>query len=560
MAFEYRMTNNQNRADVILLSSKKVIILEFKGKDKIYKEDVAQAAGYGQSISHFHHETEKRRMEVETHMVYTHGDPKGNHDFKIDILHNSNFTYKIQNILKSEAPISHKECIDWISSSFFPTKNIADATRQLFKYGDLPNIKTIQEGDIKETLDAINAVISNSSIEKSIIFVSGVPGAGKTLVGLQTVYDHACDSDSETPIYLSGNGPLVNILQATLSTEEVDRAGESYIQELKPYREKYEYITPPQNIIVFDEAQRAWDTIDGEPGETEASILLQIGDRIAARYKKVTILCLVGDGQAIYLNEETGVPLWASALYHRNGWNVYAPDKYKNDFMGITHLHICPNLTLRTSIRNDFIDISPWVEAILNLDKEQAKKTYQELVSKGFKCVCFRNSQNLGAIANYIKKKYPKAHTGIVVSSFLSQKNEERVQMFGRNYKGSYVKAKEAYKWYMEESNNLIRGASQFLIQGIELDYPIVTFIGDYYIENKGGTGDPIWKVNPIAKAEAEEKARQKGKEYKNFEKVIQNVYRVLLTRSRKGMALYFPQDAKLDETYNWFKSMMLID
>lgn len=116
--------------------------------------------------------------------------------------------------------------------------------------------------------------------------------------------------------------------------------------------------------------------------------------------------------------------------------------------------------------------------------------------------------------------------------------------MFGPQYRGCYVKAEEAYHWYTEESYQLTRGASEFLIQGIELEYPIVSFVGDYFIQ------DGKWKVDPHASNPG----------FKDLEKVIQNVYRVLLTRSRKGMFLYFPKDPKLDETYGWFASMMTVE
>ena len=170
MAFEYMMPDSQKRADVLLFSRNKVIILEFKQKGKILKEDIAQAGGYRQSISHYHFETEKEGMQVDTHLVYTHEDPKGDHTL-VDILNPSNFTSTIRNALKGEVPMSPQECFTWVNSPFHPLKNIADATLQLFQEGDLPNIKTIREGDIKNTLDAINAVIDDEAISKSIIFV-----------------------------------------------------------------------------------------------------------------------------------------------------------------------------------------------------------------------------------------------------------------------------------------------------------------------------------------------------------------------------------------------------
>ncbi|WP_369596776.1 DNA/RNA helicase domain-containing protein [Acidaminococcus fermentans] len=537
------MPDSQKRADVLLLSRYKVIILEFKEKKAILKDDVAQAAGYRQSISHYHYETEKKEMQVEAHLVYTHLDPEGNHHL-VDVLHPGNFTSTLLNTLKDQVPMTEQEWYNWIASPFYPLKNIADATLQLFKEGDLPNVKTIREGDIKGTLDAINGIIKDPSITKSIIFVSGVPGSGKTLIGLKTVYDHAHDQETLTPIYLSGNDPLVNILQHTLSTNGVDKEGGSYIQSMKDFKYLAHGVTVPlHHIIVFDEAQRAWDTDTKEPGETEATLLLRLGDRIAEKYGKVTILCLIGDGQAIHRHEETGMPLWVNALSNRSDWNAYVPDSYKQLFSNVPTLHVSPELMLTTSIRHDFINVSPWVEAILELDMEKARKAYQDMLAKGFQCWRAWDPKKLPGFVSYIQQNYPGAHTGIVVSSHL----RHTPGMFGTQYKGSYVKATEAYKWYNEESYKLTRGASEFLIQGIELEFPIVSFIGDFYIQNGK------WVVDPLATNPG----------LKDLRKVLENVYRVLLTRSRKGMLLYFPMDPKewkLEETYQWFAGMMGIE
>ncbi len=538
LIFEFLMPESLKRADVILLTHNKVVSLEFKEKYRVKKDDLAQAAGYGQSISHYHYLTGEKNMKVLRYLVYTPGDPKGNHDF-VDILCPENFTQTIKDILDSEVPMSDEQCEDWIESPFQPLKNMADATLQLFRDGDLPNIKSIREGEIQKTLDRINNVIDDQNISKSIIFVSGVPGAGKTLVGLKTVYDHGRPGEKWNPVYLSGNDPLVNILQNTLSTNHVDLEGSSYIQEMKVFKGKYgssNATTPHNDIIVFDEAQRAWDMDRREPDQTEATILLRIGDRIAREHGKVTIVCLIGDGQAIHVHEETGMCIWASALAGRNDWNVYIPERYDDLFNSSPCCNPLPELTLDTSIRNDFIDVSPWVEAIIDLDFDKAKNLYQEMLGKGFKCWYCRDRVKLPKIVEFVNENYPDSHTGIVVSS------HGRATPFGERYKGSYVKAKEAYNWYVNEGPHLTRGSSEFLIQGTELEYLIVTFVGDYYIQNGK------WILDPKATFNAAIQDR---------EKIIKNVYRVLLTRSRKGMFLYFPHDPKLDETFQWFANML---
>lgn len=336
IVLEFLMPDSLKRVDVLLLTQNKVVVLEFKEKKEILKGDIAQAAGYRQSIAQYHYLTEENDMTVSAYLVYTPGDPTGRHDL-VDILHPKNFTQAVKTCLAGEAPMSEDICNEWVTSPFHPLKNIAEATLQLFRDGDLPNIKSIREGDIKDALAYIYRVIDDPERQKNILFVSGVPGAGKTLVGLKTVYDHARPGEKLTPIYLSGNDPLVNILQNTLSVNQVNLEGRSYIQAMKNFKRRARDSAPPMNhIIVFDEAQRAWDTDRKEPGQTEATLLLRLGDRIAARYGRVTIICLIGDGQAIHKNEETGMSLWVDALADstREDWNVYAPEKYGSLFHG----------------------------------------------------------------------------------------------------------------------------------------------------------------------------------------------------------------------------------
>lgn len=541
LVFEYMMPESMKRADVLLLTQKKVIVLEFKQKAEIKKDDISQAAGYGQSLRNYHYITSKRNMEVLPFMVYTLCVPAGRKDI-VPILQTSSFEQEIKSILDDQEPMTQTECEEWVKSPFHPLKNLADATLQLFRDGDLPNIKTIRDGDIQDTLNTINHVIDEPHYTKSIIFVTGVPGAGKTLVGLKTVYDHAHSGEELSPIYLSGNDPLVDILRKTLSANHIDRDGESYIQAMKNFKRlAYGDRVPLNNIIVFDEAQRAWDTDRRMPNETEASLLLKIADRIAEQHGKVTVICLIGEGQAIHLNEETGMPIWSAALKDRNDWNVFIPERFQELFTSVPNYIVKPDLFLNTSIRNDFIDVIPWVEAILRLDLVEAKRLYNDMLKQGFNCWYFIKKDRIKPCIEYVKRTFPGSHTGLVVSSHYDKYSRN---LFGPQYRGSYVKANEAYQWYTNESFMLTRAASEFLIQGIELEYPIVTFVGDYYIK------DGAWTIDP--------QTTDPG--LKDLTTVIENVYRVLLTRSRKGMFIYIPDIPKMRETIKWFSSLLSIN
>jgi len=545
LIFEFLMPESMKRADAIILTKKKVIVLVFNQKKEIKKNDIAQTAGYSRSIAHFHFATEENDMQSIPYMVYTPGKPKGRANI-LTILHPANFTAKIKEILENEEPMTKEECLEWVNAPYHPLESLAESTLQLFRDGNLPNIKSIRDGDIQDTVNFINQKIEDKKLAKSIIFVAGVPGAGKTLVGLKIVYDHGKSSKQTNPIYLSGNDPLINILQNTLSRNKTDRDGESYIQAMKKFKRlAYGDAVPMNNIIVFDEAQRAWD-IGKAPYKNEAEQLLAIGNKVQHKYGKVTIVCLIGEGQAIHLREETGMPMWGKALEQKKDWNVFIPDQYAKIFSKVPHCHNVHELMLDTSIRNDFINVNPWVEAILDLDLSKAKAAYQEMLSQGFKCWIFRNKENLSKSIKYVEEQFPGSHTGLIVSSHLNNPDGKYGKtFFGSQYKGSYIRAEDAYWWYREESRTLRRAASEFLIQGLELDIPIVGFIGDYFIK------DGKWVVKKNAKDPG----------LKDLEAVIKNVYRVLMTRSRKGIFIYFPRAAKqLDETYDWFSQMLNIN
>lgn len=502
--FEYMMVDSERRPDVIILCQDKVVILEFKEKCRVTKTDIAQAAAYKKDIKYFHHQTAYQNLLVESYLVYT--VPNSEY-FDFPHLVPENFSKGLRNILTS--PMDTESKNKWINSIFEPLKSVADATCQLFQTGELPNIKSIREGHIQDCLNAINE-ISNQKNQKSIIFVEGVPGSGKTLVGIKTVYDTYMKDESKRPIYLSGNFPLVDILQNSLSLTGYE--GKSFIQHMKDFKRHNSARIPVYDLIVFDEAQRAWDEFRNG-GVSEPETLL----RILNSKQSVTLICLIGTGQAIHTGEEIGMPLWRDALSRFPEWNVF----FTRGLSTVLNGMIDDRLYLDTSIRNDFIDVAPLIEAILNSEFDKAHSIYAYLVKQGYSVYLVNQKEQLPMIVNHVKRNNSNDHVGILVSSH--SKDES---IFPTGYRGQ-ANVKKPWPWYSEQSELLTLGATEFLVQGIELEWPIVTFGGDYYIENNR------WVVDP--------NLRNKGSNYFNFPEIVKNVYRVLLTRSRKGMYIYIP-------------------
>ena len=514
--FEYLMVDSEKRPDVIILCEDKVVILEFKQKNEVKKADIAQAAEYRKDISYFHSQTAYQGLSVESYLVYT----VPNTD-RIDFPHltPSDFQEGLKRILTE--PMSPQKAWEWLNSIYEPLPNIADATARLFQTGELPNIKSIREGHIQDCLRAINEIAGLH--QRSIIFVEGVPGAGKTLVGIKTVYDTYTKDPNMRPLYLSGNGPLVNILQNSLSITGSE--GKAFIQGMHTFKRNHDRFVPVNNLLVFDEAQRAWDE-KKNCGISEPEALL----RMLSPKQSVTLICLIGKGQAIYTGEEIGMPLWQDALNKIPGWNVYLPQSLANTVYG----QIDNRLFLDTSIRNDFVNVSPLVEAMLDCQFEKAREIYLELVQQGLMIYLTQKPDVLHEIVQLVKSNNPKDHVGILVSSYANKK-----ELFPVGYSDEKIPIDKSWKWYSEESEQLTKGASEFTIQGIELEWPIVTFGGDIFLQNgKWVISNPVW---------------EEGKtKFSNFSAIIKNIYRVLLTRSRKGMYLYIPHEKNNNLLETW--------
>lgn len=535
--FEYFLPfEGGRRPDVIILTNQEVLILEFKRKGKILLKDQEQAIHYRQDISNYHHVTNELNLSVSSYLVYTSEIDKTEEKL-LPILSSENIKEFISEHLEDKSPLARPMLDQWINSRYEPLLSIVQSSKKIFETGDLPQIKRIEESDIQSAMDIIDRIVQSKKLDKTLVFINGVPGSGKTLVGIKTVYDYL---DQElSPVYLSGNGPLINVLQGLLSKTS-NREGRTAIKSMHAFKQEYSHLSKevPHQYIVFDEAQRAWDAEKMKSNKSEADLLLDIGDCVAQTQSKITIVCLIGDGQAIHVGEEKGMLLWKNALNAHPDWKV----------VGANHLSdICnkqykeESLYLNTSIRNNFINIYPWVEAILNANAQEAEYQLGEIIKQGFIVRLIRDPYLLPPLVTRLREKKPDAHTGLFISSKVNALSINK--LFPWNFQGSYITSKEAYKWYMKDSYQLNSAASEFLCQGLESEWPIVCFGADYYLE------DNKWKID-------EDTLIKHQKNFEDFETIIQNIYRVLLTRSRYGLILYLPKIKQLDELAGFFKSI----
>lgn len=397
IVFEYDIPRLGKRIDVVLLLNGIVFCLEFKvGQSSVLEADVDQVLDYALDLKNFHKFSEDRIIvPILIATNYKHAStfiqPSVYDDKVVNPLVTgeaglSNLIAQVLKCFPDEAPVNP----NWIISPYAPTPTIIEAARALYENHSVENItrheadKVTTDQTIAYILDVIH--ISKQNQEKSICFVTGVPGAGKTLVGLdvairQTYQGQDEPVKDEGAVYLSGNGPLVAVLTEALAQDNYKRCRESNekkkltdsrrevaksIQMIHRYRDNMlaKIKNPVENgileidpakavkmeaagygevehVAIFDEAQRSWthkrlaDYLKrgGTYGNklkvpnfpmSEAAFLIWSLDQ---REDWATIICLVGGGQEINTGE-AGISEWIKAINEKfPAWKVYISPK-----------------------------------------------------------------------------------------------------------------------------------------------------------------------------------------------------------------------------------------
>ena len=394
--FEYNIPRLGKRIDVVLLFRGIIFCLEFKvGKNQICEEDIDQVFDYALDLKYFHkfsydkvivpilvltkYSSSPSEIKIQTSSY----DDNVMEPFITGESGLANIFKCVLNKYCHETPVN----ANWIISPYTPTPTIIEAAKKLYKGHSVEDI-TRHEADkvsTDKTINYIQKVIDDSkrNNKKSICFVTGVPGAGKTLVGLEIAFnqthqnhDHQSIKD-DGAVYLSGNGPLVAVLTEALARDNVKRCkeegeqkklidakrevnksiqmihryrdnmlmklkipienGKLEIDPLKAIKQKNSGFAEVEHVVIFDEAQRTWDKErlasylkkGGTYGNkikisnfpmSEAAFLIWSLDQ---REDWATIVCLVGSGQEINTGEG-GIREWILALKEKfKNWDIY---------------------------------------------------------------------------------------------------------------------------------------------------------------------------------------------------------------------------------------------
>lgn len=570
--FEYTIPRIGNRIDNIVIYKGIIFLLEFKVGEKKYPSyAIEQVTDYAFDLSCFHKESHNRLLVPILISTKAHSVKQEIRISKDNVL--ETICCNEYEIAKYITEVSLKfiqdEIIpdDWINSLYMPTPTIIEAAQALY-LGH--NVEDISRNDasaknLNQTTKAINKIIdySKTNNRKSICFITGVPGAGKTLAGLNIAVERQKIAEDEHAVFLSGNGPLVDVLQEALarddakknniSRKEASRKVKEFIQIIHHFRDDAISVdTPPvEKVAIFDEAQRAWDEQNltdfmkkkkhiEDFNMSEPEFLISILNR---HNDWATIICLIGGGQEINKGESAGIYGWFDSLRNNYpNWDIYVSDKITDDEYSKGHnfaemtknmnVNIIEDLHLAVSLRSFRSEnVSNFVKALLDVDIDTAKRLYEQ----------FKNDYPVFVTRNLHKAKLwvrsqakGSQRYGLTASS-----GAKRLRKYG-----IWVQNKiEATNWFLNGKNDvrssfhLEETATEFDIQGLELDWTIVCWDADLRFEN----GD--FKHLKFV-----------GTKWQNIKSAdnilyLKNAYRVLLTRARQGFVIFVPTGDETDMT-----------
>ena len=604
--FEYDIPRLGKRIDLVLLYRGIVFCIEFKvGESRILEGDIDQVLDYALDLKNFHKFSQDK---VIVPILVATNFPNSSTNIRMSVYDDRvvnplvtgkngilDLITKVIYRFPNESPVNN----NWVISPYAPTPTIIEAAKTLYESHSVENI-TRHEADKVSTDATIQYIIdviqkSKTNGEKSICFVTGVPGAGKTLVGLgvavrQTYQGNNEPVKDEGAVYLSGNGPLVAQDNYKKCRDRNERKNLSdsrrevgkFIQIIHRYRDNMlaKIKNPVENgvleidpakaveqekagygevehVAIFDEAQRAWThkrianylKRGGTYGNklkvpnfpmSESAFLIWSLDQ---REDWATIVCLVGGGQEVH-DGEAGISEWIYALNEKfPHWKVYispkltepeyAEGKVNELLKENKNVTYSENLHLGVSLRSFRAEkLSAFVHALLAVEPEKAAELYNEIKDR-YPIVLTRNMKKA-------KKWLHSKVRGTERTGVLITKESARFKPLGIHVLPSGDE--NAVHWFLDDkantksSNYLEDAATEIQVQGLELDYTCLLWDADMRYNNGKWC---FYKFNGTTKWNEQLPNTESKQELCKY---MLNAYRVLLTRARSGMIICVPK------------------
>ncbi len=586
--FEWAVPRVGKRIDVVVVLRNVVFVIEFKNQARQFlPAHRDQVWDYALDLKNFH-ETSHETL-VAPILVATDAEVPGGfglaftaHDDRLYCPIDSNAASLARAIsaVLADAAMSGSPTLDpavWEMGRYRPTPTIIEAARALYGGHGVADItkNEAENTNLAKTSVAIDRIIESAKARnvKSICFVTGVPGAGKTLVGLKVATDHSRANDQSHSTFLSGNDPLVKVMTEALARDkaarekaagrkpaigEARRAVSAFIQIVHRFRDEYirDRDRPPvDHVVIFDEAQRAWDLKQtaffmkrkkGIPNftQSEPEFLISCMDRHS---DWAVIVCLVGGGQEINTGE-VGIAEWIDSILRSfPSWEIHiSPNLRDSEYgagavlarverkSGVTYNQ---DLHLAVSMRSFRAEnVSAFVKAVLDHEEREARRLLAE-VKDLYPITLTRDLQRA---KNWLRERARGTERyGVLVSSEAQRLKPHAIDVrTPMNPVHWFLGPKEDVRssYYLEDV------ATQFHVQGLELDWAAVVWDGDLRaIRGRGRDG--CWGHHSFVGTKWHKIVKPDGQ---NF---LKNAYRVLLTRARQGMVIVVPEGDSSDPT-----------
>lgn len=570
--FELSIPRMGKRADVVLLTGNLIFVIEFKvGAHRFERNAIEQVHDYALDLKNFHRGS--HHLPIVPMLIATEAPSQPVREIKwaadqvavplciapTDLSH----------VLESPSTQNSGGTIDataWSQSGYLPTPTIVEAALALYRHHDVKEITRSEAGadNLGVTASRVEKIIEDAKLHnrKAICFITGVPGAGKTLAGLNIATSRTEKHSDEHAVFLSGNGPLVDVLREALARDKSEREGiprtqayravSTFVQNIHHFRDEAiaSHNPPAEKVVIFDEAQRAWNRdmaskfMQQKRGHTnfdmsEPAFLLSAMNRHS---DWCVVICLIGGGQEINTGE-AGLGEWIAVIRDQHpDWDVHVSNRLDDpDYVWDTKLaNTLPQtrilvdeaLHLGVSIRSFRAEaLSELIGFIVDNKPDLARTTYQT-IAENYPILLTRN---LAEARSWLRNKARGSERyGLIASSGANRLRPD----------GIWIKSKvDAPVWFLNDKTDvrssyyLEETASEFDIQGLELDWVCVGWDADFR------RGDDRWQYFNFRGTKWQRINTPDRQLY------LKNAYRVLLTRARQGMVIYIPSGEALDST-----------
>ena len=574
---EFNIPRMGRRIDAVLLIGPVAFVIEFKvGESAFERAAVDQVWDYALDLKNFHEASHS--VSIVPMLIATGARQSAPMQLHTDedkvyrpvLVHSSGFREAVALTLRTVTG----EVLDgerWSRAPYHPTPTIVEAARALYAQHSVEAIARHDAGaqNLRVTSCRVEELVDEAKEKghKLICFVTGVPGAGKTLVGLNLATRRREKRQPTHAVFLSGNGPLVAVLREALTRDEVHRRrsqGEkvrkgkvaesvkAFIQNVHHFRdEALIHPGPPvDHVVIFDEAQRAWNLRQTASfmrrkknrlgfSQSEPEFLISYMDR---HTDWAVIVCLVGGGQEINTGE-AGIEAWLGAVNSGFAhWHMhissrltdseYAAGKALEAVRQRPNTHFDDCLHLAVSMRSFRAEnVSAFVKALLDCEEQHAREAFAGLTGRYPIAV----TRDLGLAKQWIRAQARGTERFGLVASSKAQRLKPhaidiRVDVDPVHW---FLNAKEDTRssYYLEDA------ATEFQVQGLELDWTCVTWDGDLRFTGSG------WSFHDFRGDRWCNIANPDNRRY------LRNAYRVLLTRARQGMVIFVPPGDPSDPT-----------